>query len=134
MASATPFTSRRASSITPGNPLAAPFASSFTTDLDELGPQLLSLEPADGATDVSIRPLLRARFDDTIERASIGPDAFELLDVDGGDAPVAAELSFENGDRDLVLRPAGALGFDRALRGVARRDPSRCRRQPDPRQ
>jgi hypothetical protein len=97
-----------------GNPLAAPFASGFTTAADVLGPRLLELVPADGAGDVSIAPLLRARFDEAVAPGSLAPGGFELRDLDGGDVPVAAELASENGDRDLVLRPGSPLEFDRA--------------------
>jgi hypothetical protein len=116
LAHATAYTVRVDASVADlaGNPLAAAFASSFTTAADVLGPQLLELVPADGASEVSIAPLLRARFDDAVDRRSLAGGGFELRDLDGGGAPVAAELVFENGDRDALLVPAKPLAFDRA--------------------
>ena len=94
-----------------GNALAAPFISGFTTEAaDHVGPRLIELAPADGASGVSVRPVVRARFDEAILRSSVHDNALVLLDASS--QSVAAVVGFEDGDRTLTLQPLANLEFD----------------------
>jgi hypothetical protein len=73
------------------------------------GPRLLAFEPIDGAANVSVRPLLRARFDEPLDPAS-AEDGLRLSDPQG--APVALEIALLEGGRVLEARPAAPLAFE----------------------
>ncbi|MCC6642626.1 MAG: Ig-like domain-containing protein, partial [Deltaproteobacteria bacterium] len=111
-----------------GNALAAPVASGFATEGPDLvGPRLLELLPVDGAAAVSVRPLVRACFDDAIDPASLGTGdtaALRVLDVTAGRAPVAGALAASEDTRCVVLTLGSPLGFERSyaaeLRGALR--------------
>lgn len=74
------------------------------------GPRLLSVEPADGAVGVSVRPTIRVRFDEPLDVASVTPARARLLAPAA--TPVAVTLGFSEGDRVLEIRPAAALAFE----------------------
>jgi hypothetical protein len=95
-----------------GNALVTPLASRFTTrGADTRGPQLLQLNPSDGATESPLSPWIAARFDEPLARASVPPNGLEL--VQGG-RRVEATLDYEDGDRTLLLRLAAPLALDTA--------------------
>lgn len=73
------------------------------------GPRVVALEPAEGATDVSIRPRIRVRFDEPVARASVQAASFQLLPPTS--TPVDAAFVFSEGDRVVELVPAQPLGF-----------------------
>ncbi len=76
------------------------------------GPRLTALEPAAAATNVSVRPRLRARFDDALARASVTAASFRLLE--NGATPIAAHFVFSDGDRTVDLVPDAPLAFQTA--------------------
>ena len=93
-----------------GNPLAAVFTSSFTTESGDItGPALLDLTPANGATDVTIRPVIRAVFDEVLDPATVDPADLVLRDATS--AVVASTLTHAAGDTTLELRPDNVLAF-----------------------
>jgi hypothetical protein len=73
------------------------------------GPQLLSLVPANGAANVSVRPVVRARFDDPLDPASVGAASFRLL-LAG--AAVPASFVLRDGNRTLDLLPDAPLAVE----------------------
>ncbi len=76
------------------------------------GPRLIELAPADGATNVSVRPIVRARFDEPIDETTVDASRFQLLDP--ADAPVPATVALTEGGRVLTLTPDGPLAFEAA--------------------
>jgi len=98
-----------------GNALAAPFESRFTTaGADLQGPRLLELLPADGETGASVRPLLRACFDDALAATSAASAALRVLDPAAGSAELPVDRRLESGDRCLVAELRDALGFEKS--------------------
>ncbi|MDJ0865123.1 MAG: Ig-like domain-containing protein [Myxococcota bacterium] len=97
-----------------GNALAAPFASTFTTRLpDTTGPALVEFMPADGASDVSVAPVIRVVFDEALDPASVGPTALTLFEVTGGgDVALGGDVGLDPDDaRVLTLTPLANLDF-----------------------
>jgi YVTN family beta-propeller protein len=92
-----------------GNPLAAPFASSFSTVAVQ-APSILDVGPADFTSAVSVSTPILADFDEPIDPESVAPAAVILAPTAGG-SPVAGAFSFLLGDSRLVFQPSTALAF-----------------------
>ncbi|MDJ0848600.1 MAG: Ig-like domain-containing protein [Myxococcota bacterium] len=94
-----------------GNPLATAFTSTFTSEAPAVDPpRLLSLTPEDGASGVSVRPLVEARFSEPLDPASLTAGRFVLLGPDAQPVPAGVEL--RDGDRSVICTPEDALDFD----------------------
>ena len=75
-----------------GNSLSAPVIVNFTTEGgDIIGPALLDLTPADGTTDVTVRPVIRAVFDEALDPATVGAE--DLVLRNAASAVVASTLT-----------------------------------------
>jgi len=93
-----------------GNPLSAPVSVEFTTDTgDVIAPRLLELLPVDAAVDMSVVPLIRARFDEAVDPATVTGSSFRLRDAGGAD--VATVIAFADGNRDVTLGLLAPLEF-----------------------
>ncbi len=111
-----------------GNALEMPIASSFTTEgPDVVGPRLVELLPADGAGGVSVRPLVRACFDEVLDPASFGAGSssvLRVLDYAVGGAALAGSLAASDDGRCVALTLDAPLGFEQSyaaeLRGTLR--------------
>ena len=111
-----------------GNALEAPVSSAFTTEGPDLvGPRLVELLPADGAGGVSVRPVVRACFDDVLDPASFGAGAsaaLRVLDYAVGGAALSGSLAASGDGRCVALTLDAPLGFEHSyaaeLRGTLR--------------
>jgi len=111
-----------------GNALVAPVTSSFTTQApDVIGPRLAELLPADGAEAASVRPLVRACFDEALDPATFGTGeaaALRVLDYAAGGAQRAGSLTPSADGRCVVLTLDAPLEFEHSfaaeLRGTLR--------------
>jgi methionine-rich copper-binding protein CopC len=92
-----------------GNPM-APFVWSFATApaSDVSLPTLLSIGPADGASDVPRNTSVVATFSEPIQAATI---AFELAEADG--IPVPSTTNYDPANRTVTLVPMSPLAPDR---------------------
>ncbi|MEE2678524.1 MAG: Ig-like domain-containing protein, partial [Myxococcota bacterium] len=77
------------------------------------GPRLTQFEPAHGASEVSVRPVVRAHFDEALDPSSVTPARFTLR-VEGSQEALAAELEVAEDGLSIELHPAAALGFETA--------------------
>ncbi|MEB2343973.1 MAG: carboxypeptidase regulatory-like domain-containing protein [Deltaproteobacteria bacterium] len=73
------------------------------------GPRIVTLEPAAGAVNVSVRPRIRVRFDEPVAPAAVTAASFLLLE--NAATPVPASLVFSEGDRVVDLVPSAPLAF-----------------------
>ncbi|MCB9690224.1 MAG: Ig-like domain-containing protein [Alphaproteobacteria bacterium] len=86
-----------------GRYLSASWASTFTTG-DAIPPQLVSLTPADGATQVDPSGVVRAQFSEPMT-----PDAqLTVLDAQGN--PVAGTTAYDASQQVLVFAPSAGFG------------------------
>ncbi len=74
------------------------------------GPRVLALEPAEGATNVSVRPRIRVRFDEPVLRDSMNQASFQLL-LEGAVPVATGDPVFSEGDRVVDLVPSEPLAF-----------------------
>jgi hypothetical protein len=74
------------------------------------GPRLVFTDPADGATNVSVRPLVRVSFDEPLDPPSATAARVRLLDPAAGIVPTT--LALADGGHTLELRPDTALAFE----------------------
>ena len=83
-----------------------------TPDGEDLarGPRLVAVDPVDGATNVSIRPTLRLRFDEPLDPASATAERVRLADA--SDAAVDVEVALAGGGLVLEVRPLAPLRFE----------------------
>jgi hypothetical protein len=88
----------------PGNVMAGPFASTFTTRApDADSPRVSSIDPTDGESAVALTKPVTVTFSEPIDRASVTSTSFRVT-VNGGAA--AGALVFSNGDRSVRFVPA----------------------------
>jgi len=101
-----------------GNPLPAPVTSGFTSEGPDLvGPRLVELLPADGATGVSVRPLVRTCFDEGLAAESFGTGesaVLRVLDPSAGGAVRAGTLAASEDGRCVLLTLDEPLAFEHA--------------------
>ena len=89
-----------------GDPMAAPFAWSFTTRA--AGPPAITSEmPASGATDVAVSTTVTATFNEAVQSSSI---AFTLTNPSG--SSVAATLSYNSSTHTATLAPSAGLAYN----------------------
>ncbi len=92
-----------------GNPLAAPFVSTFTTiAADVVPPTVSSTFPSSGAANVNPTATLTATFSETMQAASLNGAAFVVRTTTGGTA-VAGTVSYSATTRTLSFVPSARL-------------------------
>ncbi|MFT5143649.1 MAG: YVTN family beta-propeller protein, partial [Thalassolituus oleivorans] len=95
-----------------GNPLAAPFASSFSTVAVQ-APSILDVGPADFTTGVSVSTPILVDFDEPVNPESVTSAAVLLAPTAGGPA-VSGSFAFLLGNSRLVFQPSAELAFSRS--------------------
>jgi len=88
-----------------GNPLAAAFTWTFTTE-DTMAPQVTSTTPADGAVNVSPDAVISVQFSEAMDELSIDVDAFTVSDGVSpvmGTVTVSGDMATFTPDADLAM-------------------------------
>jgi hypothetical protein len=87
----------------------------FTTrpDSDVTGPTVQVVTPPDGATDVGTNASIRVVFDEAVNPISVNETTVQVSD--GTSTATACTISFQNGDREVVIVPHAPLGDSRAF-------------------
>jgi hypothetical protein len=92
-----------------GNPLSVPNSTTFSTGNgpDFTSPQPVSGTPFSGATSVPVNAVIRMRFNEPIDPASVNPATTYLATAQGGN--VAVTTTLETDGRTITYVPAQAL-------------------------
>lgn len=91
-----------------GNALSVPHSWSFTTEyVDQTPPQIVSVTPADGATQVPLDTLITATFSEPV--TGVDETSFTLTSQDGA---VAGTVTYDEATRTATFTPASALSLD----------------------
>jgi YD repeat-containing protein len=93
-----------------GNRMTQVFRSSFTTGatLDKTGPQVVSSNPANDATNVPTSVSIVVTFSKAINPASVTPASFYLNDITTG-SPVAGQIQVDSTNTIITLVPSQPL-------------------------
>jgi hypothetical protein len=104
-----------------GVPLSSNHIWSFTTatesggeEADQIPPEVVSIAPTDGSTDVSINAAIRVTFSEPILPETLRSDTFLIEGVPG-------EIRYESGSRTATLTPAAALQSETLYQVIVRR-------------
>ena len=90
-----------------GDPMAAPFSWSFTTDAPTSTPPTVTNEtPASGATNIGVSTTATATFNQAVQASTI---SFTL--TPSGGSPVAATLTYNSSNYTATLTPSSALAY-----------------------
>lgn len=96
-----------------GNPLAAPFTSSFRTiSPDTTGPKVSSVDPAANTVGAASAAPVTVTFTEAVDRASVTAASFKVS-VDGAAVPGA--FAFLAGDAQARFTPSQAYGFEKTV-------------------
>lgn len=98
----------------PATPAYDPFVSSFRTIPDTTGPNIASVDPADGSTGVQIGIHPRLTFDEPIDPTSVTLGSITLVDSLG--SALSTTLALGADDRSVEILPTGLLGFNEPYR------------------
>jgi len=74
------------------------------------GAYIVSSDPDDGATDVSVETWITVRFNTTMDRASVE----ENLEINPDLDPYGYRLEWDNDGTELTIKPNAALGYDKS--------------------
>ncbi len=104
------FTVSTAVTDASGNPLAAPFNSTFTTvaPADNTAPTIVSRSPTNGSTSVAINVSPTVTFSEPMDPATITTSTITLAPTSGG-AAVPATVSYNAGTNTATLDPTSDL-------------------------
>ncbi|MDR4506567.1 MAG: Ig-like domain-containing protein [Candidatus Scalindua sp.] len=96
-----------------GNALEEQINTFFTTESpDQTSPQVLSVFPHDGATEVSVSTTIQIRFTEPVKTETVDSSSFALK---AGGTEVTGELRFTNGNTGLIFTPDDALPFSTVI-------------------
>ncbi|MBD3163074.1 MAG: hypothetical protein GF346_11670, partial [Candidatus Eisenbacteria bacterium] len=86
--------------------------SEFTTRNERTPPAVEEIDPVDGATGVTIAPVVRIEFSESMDRETL-PGAIR---VESSGAVVEGALAYEDADRTVRWSPSGTLAYERTYR------------------
>ncbi len=89
-----------------GNPLAVSYEWSFTSGTEKIPPEVISTDPLNGGTDVSVTGTISVTFSEEMDSSTVDTDAFTLSD---GASPVAGTISFNSEKTVAMFTPTEAL-------------------------
>jgi hypothetical protein len=84
-------------------------ANFITTGISS-GAYIVSSDPDNGTTDVSVETWITIRFNTTMDRASVE----ENLEINPDLDPYGYRLEWDNDDTELTIKPNAALGYDKS--------------------
>lgn len=93
-----------------GNTLTSTYQWYFTTGETAANPQVESVSPDDGATDIPINALIQANFEDDLLSTSVTSSSFTLEDENG--SPVLGTVSYNSTNMSAVFQPTSNLAAD----------------------
>jgi len=106
-----------AAADTVGYTLGTDYIVSFHTAAEAVAPQVQSVSPANGATGVPLGSTVSAVFDQDMDAATLSGASFKLERTAGGSA-VAASITYNPGQKKVILTPTSALSPETEYRAT----------------